>query len=236
MSGVNRKRYLRQTILPDIGAEGQQRLAESSVLIVGLGGLGAPVAAYLTGAGIGRIGLCDADTVSKSNLQRQILYSEAQTGMPKTEAACERLKSMSAHTIFNLHSEGLTSENAVSLVGGYDLVVDCCDNYPTRYLIDDTCRAAGKTWVYGAIGEYAGQVTVFGGNAALHYADIYPDREAMCAQPRRVQGVLGPVPGTIGAIQASEAIKLLAGFGHALDGRMFVLDLREMNSEIINLY
>ena len=232
---MNSDRYARQTMLPEIGEEGQRRLREASVLIVGLGGLGAPVATYLTGAGVGRIGLCDSDTVSESNLQRQILYSEAQTGRPKTEAALERLKAMSSHTVFELHSGGLTPANAARIVEGYDLVADCCDNYPTRYLIDDTCRAAGKAWVYGAIGEYGGQVAVFGGDAGLHYADIYPDRSTLCALPREVRGVLGPVPGAIGAVQAAEAIKLLTGLGHTLDGRMFVLDMRDMNSEIIQL-
>ena len=136
-------RYARQILLPEIGAEGQQRLLRSAVLLVGLGGLGSAVAPALAAAGVGRLGLADPDTVSESNLQRQTLYTEQQIGQPKCEAARERLAALSSHTHFDLHAEGITPENARRIIAGYDLVIDCGDNFPTRYLLDDVCAACG---------------------------------------------------------------------------------------------
>ena len=219
------ERYARQTMLPEIGEQGQRRLSEASVLIVGIGGLGSAAALYLTGAGVGRIGLADADTVSKSNLQRQVLYTEGQVGMPKSAAARERLAALSSHTAFECRPEGITPENARPILDGYDLILDCCDNFPTRYLLDDLCAACRKPWVHGSIGEFYGQVTVFNGRKGRRYRDLYPDRKALCARPRITQGVLGTVPGVIGTLQASEAIKYLCGFGEPLDGRLFTIDL-----------
>lgn len=217
-------RYARQTMLPQLGEEGQRRLRAASVLVVGLGGLGAPVSIYLTGAGVGRIGLCDADTVSLTNLQRQVLYTEGQIGQPKTACARERLAAMSGATAFDVYPEGLTAENADSIIAGYDLVVDCCDNFATRYLIDDACARLGKPWVYGSIGEFNGQLALMGGRRGLRYTALYPDRDALCARPRTVAGVLGPVPGIVGAMQAAEALKWLAGIECALDGTLFAID------------
>lgn len=227
------ERYARQTMLAEIGPQGQQRLAEASVLIVGLGGLGSAVAPYLAGAGIGRLGLADPDTVSASNLPRQTLYTEAQLGEPKASAARERLASLSSATRFDLYPGGLTAENARELAAAYDLVVDCCDNYPTRYLLDDACAAAGHPWVYGSIGAFHGQVALMNGRRGRRYADLYPDREALCRQPRVTAGVLGPVPGVVGAIEASEAIKWIVGFGEPLDGRLLTVDLLTLQTEII---
>lgn len=226
-------RYARQTMLPEIGAEGQRRLAAASVLVVGVGGLGSPVALYLAGAGVGRLGLADPDTVSESNLQRQVLYTEAQLGRPKTEAARERLAALSSTTRFDLHPAGLTAENARALVADYDLVVDCCDNFATRYLLDDACAATGRPWVYGSIGAFHGQVSLFNGRLHRRYAELYPDRETLCALPRTTAGVLGTVPGVVGAIEASEAVKWLVGFGEPLEGRLFTIDLKTMQTEII---
>ncbi len=209
---IDLRRYSRQTMLAEIGEEGQRRLLASSVLIVGLGGLGAAVATYLTGAGVGRIGLCDPDRVSLSNLQRQVLYTEQQIGMPKV---------------------GLTEENGETLAAGYDLLVDCTDNFATRYLIDDICHRLGKPWVYGSIGEFRGQVAVMNHLNGRRYADLYPDREALCALPHKTAGVIGAVPGVIGAMEASEALKLLAGFGNPLDGKLFSIDLLTLSTLII---
>lgn len=228
-------RYSRQTMLADFGHEGQRRLASSAVLIVGLGGLGAPVATYLTAAGVGRLGLCDPDTVSLSNLQRQVLYDETVLGHPKTEAAMQRLSALSPETRFDLWPEGLTPENARDIIADYDLVMDCTDNYAARYLIDDTCSDTGRRWVYGSIGEFNGQIAVMNGRAGVHYADLYPDRRALCGMPRRTAGVLGPVPGVIGAAQAVEALKLLAGCGEPLDGRLAVFDLLSMRMQVLDL-
>lgn len=230
-----RERYARQTMLPEIGPEGQRRLAASSVLLVGVGGLGSPAALYLTGAGVGRLGLADPDTVSESNLQRQVLYTESQIGRPKPAAARERLAALSSSTRFDLHPEGLTAENARELVAAYDLVVECCDNFATRYLLDDACAAAERPWVYGSIGPFEGQASLFNHRRGVRYADLYPDREALCSAPRRTLGVLGSVPAAIGAIEATEALKLLAGMEPSLDGRLFVLDLKNMQCETIAL-
>lgn len=229
-----RERYARQTMLAEIGQEGQRRLAAASVLVVGVGGLGSPAALYLTGAGVGRLGLADPDTVSESNLQRQVLYTESQIGRPKPEAARERLSALSSSTRFDLYPEGLTAENARELVAAYDLVVDCCDNFTTRYLLDDTCAACGKPWVYGSIGAFHGQVSLFNGHTRRRYAELYPDRATLCALPRSTAGVLGTVPGVIGTVEATEAIKWIAGFGEPLDGRLLTIDLKTMQTEIIN--
>ena len=228
-----RERYARQTMLPEIGPEGQRRLAASSVLLVGVGGLGPPAALYLTGAGVGRLGLADPDTVSESNLQRQVLYTESQIGRPKPAAARERLAALSSSTRFDLHPEGLTAENARELVAAYDLVVECCDNFATRYLLDEACAEVGRPWVYGSIGAFHGQVSLFNGRTGRRYTELYPDREALCALPRSTAGVLGTVPGVIGAIEASEAIKWIAGFGEPLEGKLFTIDLKTLQTETI---
>ena len=228
-----RERYARQTMLPEIGREGQRRLAASSVLLVGVGGLGSPAALYLTGAGVGRLGLADLDTVSESNLQRQVLYTESQIGRPKPAAARERLAALSSSTRFDLHPEGLTAENARELVAAYDLVVECCDNFATRYLLDEACAEVGRPWVYGSIGAFNGQVSLFNGRTGRRYTELYPDREALCALPRSTAGVLGTVPGVIGAIEASEAIKWIAGFGEPLEGKLFTIDLKTLQTETI---
>ena len=228
-----RERYARQTMLPEIGPEGQRRLAASSVLLVGGGGLGSPAALYLTGAGVGRLGLADPDTVSESNLQRQVLYTESQIGRPKPTAARERLAALSSSTRFDLHPEGLTAENARELVAAYDLVVECCDNFATRYLLDEACAEVGRPWVYGSIGAFHGQVSLFNGRTGRRYTELYPDREALCALPRSTAGVLGTVPGVIGAIEASEAIKWIAGFGEPLEGKLFTIDLKTLQTETI---
>ena len=227
-------RYSRQVMLPEIGEEGQQKIASSSVLIVGLGGLGSPVSMYLAGAGVGRIGLADPDMVSVTNLQRQILYDVRQTGMLKAEAAAERLSAFSPDTAFETFPTAVTGDNAMSLVEKYDVVVDCCDNFTTRYILDEVCSACGRPLVFGAIGEYSGQVTVLDGRAGKRLSDLYPDRESLCSRPVSVSGVIGPVPGVIGSIQACETLKLLAGFGELLDGRLFVIDLLTLRSDIVD--
>ena len=226
------KRYARQLILPEIGPDGQKRLAEASVLIVGLGGLGTPAATYLTGAGVGRIGLCDHDTVGLANLQRQTLYTEAEIGLPKTECARKRLSAMSAHTAFDTYPRGLLPENARGIIRRYDIVIDCCDNFATRYLIDDSCDAESKPWVYGSISEFGCQIAVMNGSKKLRYTSLFPCCDTLAAIPAASAGVLGTVPGVAGAIQANEAIKFLCGFGETLDGRLYTLDLKTLETNI----
>lgn len=222
-------------MLPEIGEAGQKRLAAARVLVVGLGGLGAPVTTYLTGAGVGIIGLVDGDVVSESNLQRQVLYTEAQIGQPKVACAAKRLHEMSGQTVFRCHSGFLSAGNAAGIIADYDIVVDCCDNFATRYLIDDVCAALGKTWVYGSIGAFHGQVSVMNGSAGVRYKDIYPDRDALESLPAAHGGVVGTVPGVVGALQANEVIKLIVGFGEPLDGRLFTIDLKTLQTNIIEL-
>ncbi|MDE6276887.1 MAG: HesA/MoeB/ThiF family protein [Muribaculaceae bacterium] len=228
------ERYSRQIMLPEIGIDGQRKLCSASVLIVGLGGLGSPVALYLTAAGVATIGLCDKDTVSISNLQRQILYSELSEGLPKTDVAARRLSGLSSHTKFELWSDGLTPENAADIIGAYDLVVDCTDNHATRFLIDDTSAALGKPWVYGAINEFEGRVSTFGIDG-FRYSDLYPDRALLSAMPHAAGAVLGPLPGLVGAIQAAEVMKLLCGFSTNLVGRLLMIDLKSLTFNAINL-
>ncbi len=227
------ERYSRQIMLDGIGESGQQKLREASVLVVGAGGLGAPVTTYLTGAGIGHIGIADPDTVSLSNLQRQTLYREDQVGKRKTECAVERLSSLSSDTRFTIHNEGLTPLNARGLVSGYDLIIDCTDNFATRYLIDETCWAEGKPWVHGAIAEFRGMLSVFNHMKRRRYTDLFPNREEMCGQPPKVTGVIGALPGAVGALQAAEAIKLITGAGEVTEGKLFTIDLLTLHTALI---
>lgn len=230
---MNTERYSRQIMLPEIGSEGQQRLSQASVLIVGGGGLGTPVAGYLGAAGIGRIGIVDNDTVSVSNLQRQILYTEAQTGMPKTGCAAARLRAVNSSLVIDEWPLRLDAGNAADIIGRYDIVADCTDNYATRFIIDDACAALGKVWVHAAIGPLYGQVCVFGGTRRRRLSMLWPEREALCAMPPTVKAALGPVAGTIGAIEALEVIKAVVGIASPLDGALFTIDFKTMQSNII---
>lgn len=232
---MDKERYLRQILLKEIGEEGQKRLNDSSVLIVGVGGLGSIVATYLNGAGIGKIGIVDKDVVSISNLQRQIVYTEAQMGMYKAECAVDFLAKRSSHSVLCSYPDSLEPANASSLIGEYDVVVDCTDNYATRFLIDDTCRNLGKPWIYGAIGEFTGQIGVFDSNTEIRFSDLYPDREYLCSMPPANGGVLGPVPGVIGSIQAMETIKLIVGLSDTLVGKLFTINLLTLETKIIDI-
>ncbi len=229
------ERYARQTMVDGFGQDGQRRLSSASALIVGLGGLGAPVAMYLASSGIGRLGLCDNDTVSLTNLQRQVLYTERDLGQPKTLCAANRLRAMSSATVLDIHPDGLTEDNAAAIIAGYDIVVDCTDNFKTRMLIDAVCAGAGKPWVHGSIDGLYGTVAVFNHRSGRRYTDLYPDADALANARRRVIGTIGPVPGIVGSIQALETIKVLTGCGESLDGQILSLDLNNMSIEKIQL-
>jgi len=229
------QRYARQTALPEIGDEGQRRLLRQSALVVGVGGLGSPVSLYLAAAGVGRIGLVDADTVSESNLQRQVLYTEESVGRSKVEVARERLLALSSHTSIETYDEFLTERNAGTILSRYDAVIDCCDNFATRYLLDDVARQCGKPLVHGSVGGFAGQVAVFLPDAEVRYADLYPEREAMAAAPKASGRILGAVPGIIGSMQAAQTIMLLSGMGASLAGRLFTIDIKTMQTNILEL-
>ncbi len=228
-------RYGRQLVLPEIGPEGQRKLGEAAVLIVGLGGLGSVVSTYLAGAGIGKLILADNDVVSLSNLQRQVLYTEDEVGLTKTGCARRRLHAQSSLLDIETVSEGLTSENAHALISCVDVVVDCTDNFGTRYLIDEVCACCSIPWVYGSIGAFGGQTCVFNYKRALHYTDLYPQSDGLVNLAPSPTGVLGPVPAVIGAIQALEVLKIIAGFGDVLDGRLFTIDLLTLNTDIIQI-
>lgn len=228
-------RYIRQTMLPEIGQEGQRRMRGATVLVVGLGGLGSVVATYLTGAGIGHLILADHDVVSLSNLQRQVLYTESEIGQPKAECAVRRLSAQSSATVFEAVCCGLTADNAGQLVSRADVVVDCTDNFGTRYLIDGVCADCGRPWVYGSIGAFGGQVSVFNHLSGRRYADLFPDREKLCTFDASAAGVIGPVPAVVGAVEALEVMKLIAGFGEVFDGRLFMIDLLTLKTNIIDI-
>lgn len=228
-------RYIRQTALPEIGEEGQKKIQQTRVLLVGVGGLGSASALYLTAAGIGCLGLIDDDSVNLSNLQRQVLYTEEEIGLSKANCAARRLKALNQQLTVQAYNERLTTANARSIISEYDIVVDGCDNYSTRYLINDTCLALGKPYVYGAIQEFEGQVSVFGyGNHPRSYRELYP-HEANMTRLEPVKAVIGTTPAIIGSVQANEVLKIIAGYGEVLSGKLWTIDLRNLQTFMLNL-
>jgi molybdopterin/thiamine biosynthesis adenylyltransferase len=229
-------RYDRQILLPEIGEEGQEKLKAAKVLIVGVGGLGSPIALYLAGAGVGTIGLVDDDVVSISNLQRQVLYSEEELGDFKAVCAAIRLTALNSEIKINSCPGRLSKENAQELINAYDIIVDGCDNFVTRYLINDSCMALGKPYVYGAISGFEGQVSVFNyGDNPKNYRDLYPDEEEMLRLPPPSKGVMGVTPAITGSVQATEVLKIICGFGEVLAGKLWTIDLRTWQSNIFSL-
>lgn len=219
------RRYSRQAILPDVGLGGQLKLKRASVLLIGAGGLGSPAAIYLAAAGVGRIGLVDDDIVDLSNLHRQVLYGTRDVGRKKVRAAAERLESLNPRVSVELHDTRLTSGNAIELVAGYDIVLDGTDNFPARYLINDACVLSKKPMVYGGVYHFGGQAAVFDSTRGPCYRCVLPEPPALDSVPGCAQaGVLGVLPGIIGAIQAAEAIKLILGLGSPLVDRMIFYD------------
>ena len=230
------ERYNRQIILPELGEEGQQRIQRAKVLIVGVGGLGSPVSLYLTGAGVGTIGLMDDDVVSISNLQRQILYTENEVGQPKVHCAAQRLQALNGNIEVHAYPFRLNRENARRLIADYDIVVDGCDNFSTRYLISDSCSALRKPYVYGAIQGFEGQVSVFCyGDRPKTYRDLFPDETATLQMPAPDNSVIGVTPAVVGSVEASETLKLICGYGEVLAGKLWTVDLRTMQSFILLL-
>ncbi len=214
---------------------GQQRLLQSSVLIVGVGGLGSPIALYLAAAGVGRIGLVDSDVVSESNLQRQVLYRECEVGELKVECARRRLLELNSQVTVECHAVRFDSATARDLVSKYDIVVDGCDNFATRYLIDDCCAELGRPYVYGSIGAFRGQVSLFNYEGGCRYRDLYPDEESVVSQPLATMGVMGVVPGVVGCVEAAEVVKVITGCGVTLRNRLYTVDLLTMESLILEL-
>lgn len=226
-----RRRYARHVALPHVGIDGQERLKAASVLVVGLGGLGAPAALYLAAAGIGRLGLADFDCVDESNLQRQVLYGTSDVGSPKVDAARARLHDVNPHVELHRHGEMLTSANALALVGAYDVIVDGTDQFAARYLINDACVIAGRPNVHGSVHRFEGQVSVFAVRGGPCYRCLFPEPPAPGTVPSCADGgVLGVLPGIIGSMQAAEAIKLVVGAGTPLIGRLLSFDALTMRS------
>ncbi|CAN7326241.1 HesA/MoeB/ThiF family protein [Caulobacter sp. LjRoot300] len=215
------ERYARHLVLREIGGPGQQKLKAARVLVVGAGGLGAPAALYLAAAGVGTLGLVDADTVSLSNLQRQVLFATADTGRPKVEAAAEHLTALNPHLTIETHPVWLGEANARAVISGYDLVLDGTDDFATRFAVSDACLAEGKALVSGALGRWTGQVGVFQGQPCYRclVPEIPPDAET-CA----LIGVVGALAGVIGSMMALEAVKVITGAGQSLAGRLLIYD------------
>jgi adenylyltransferase/sulfurtransferase len=212
-------------ILPEIGVEGQEKLRRAKVLVVGAGGLGSPVSIYLAAAGVGTIGLVDFDKVDATNLHRQILYGTSAVGRPKLDAARERLEDLNDEIRIVTHDARLTSENALEILGGYDVIVDGTDNFATRYLVNDACVLLGKPNVYGSIFRFDGQVSVFGTKEGPCYRCLYPTPPPPHLVPSCAEGgVLGVLPGVVGTLQATETIKLITGAGETLAGRLLLFD------------
>lgn len=229
LSAEERARYLRQLILPEVGERGQIDLKKARVLIVGLGGLGSPVALYLAAAGVGHLGLIDPDSVDSSNLQRQILYGENDRGNLKTKAAKRRLLDLNPHIEIVEYPERFSPQNAEQLVRAHDVVIDGADNFATRYLVNDACVFAGKPNVHAAIHRFEGRVAVFWSARGGCYRCLYPAPPPPDAVPNCAEaGVLGVLPGLVGCLQAAEAIKLILGIGEPLINRMLCLNALSM--------
>src|SRR6266571_1735314 len=222
-------RYSRHLIMPEVGMEGQLKLKQAKVLCIGTGGLGAPLGLYLAAAGVGRLGLVDFDVVDFTNLQRQVTFGTSDVGRPKIEAARERLSNLNPEIQIATHETKLTSENALEILREYDIIVDGTDNFPTRYLVNDACVLLGKPNVYGSIFRFEGQASVFGLPEGPCYRCLYPEPPPPGMVPSCAEGgVLGILPGIVGVIQATEAIKLIIGKGRPLIGRLMLYDALEM--------
>jgi adenylyltransferase/sulfurtransferase len=229
-------RYSRHLIMPEVGMEGQQRLKAASVLMIGTGGLGAPLGLYLAAAGVGRLGLVDFDVVDASNLQRQVIHGTSDVGRPKIASARDRLQDINPHIEIETHETKLTSENALGLFVNYDLVVDGTDNFPTRYLVNDACVLTGKPNVYGSIFRFEGQAAVFWAERGACYRCLYPEPPPPGLVPSCAEGgVLGVLPGIVGAIQANEAIKIILGAPDILVNRLLLFDAWRMRFRELKL-
>ncbi len=230
------ERYSRHLILPEVGLEGQKRLKAASVLCIGTGGLGSPLLLYLAAAGIGRIGIVDFDVVDTSNLQRQVIHGTSWVGKPKIESAKNRIHEINPYCQVDLYETRISSENALDIIRPYDVVIDGTDNFPTRYLTNDACVLLNKPNVYGSIFRFEGQATVFNYEGGPNYRDLYPEPPPPGMVPSCAEGgVLGILPGIIGIIQATEAVKIILGKGTTLSGRLLLYDALNMKFRELKL-
>lgn len=229
-------RYSRHLLIPEVGLEGQKKLKASSALVIGTGGLGSPVALYLAAAGIGRIGLVDFDVVDESNLQRQVIHGTATVGQLKVESAKARLQDLNPDIQVEIYNEPFTSENAFRIAENYDILIDGTDNFPTRYLTNDVCVLLGKPNIYGSIFRFDGQASVFDARVGPCYRCLFPEPPPPGLVPSCAEGgVLGVLPGTIGTIQATEALKVLLGIGAPLVGKLMLYNALDMSFDFVNL-
>ena len=223
-------RYSRHLIMPEVALDGQKKLKMAKVLTVGTGGLGSPLALYLAAAGVGTIGIVDFDVVDESNLQRQIIHGTSDVGRPKVQSAHDKIKDINPNVEVRVHEEALTSENALEIFRDYDVIVDGTDNFPTRYLVNDACVLLGKPNVYGSIFRFEGQASVFWAEEGPCYRCLYPEPPPPGLVPSCAEGgVLGILPGAIGIVQATEAVKLILGIGEPLIGRLMLYDALGMS-------
>ena len=229
LSAEEIQRYSRHLIMPEVGVDGQRKLKAASVLCIGAGGLGSPAAMYLAAAGIGRLGIVDFDVVDFSNLQRQLLHGTPDVGRSKLESARTRLNALNPHVQIDTYETLLSSDNALELFAPYDVILDGTDNFPTRYLVNDACVIAGKPNAYGSIFRFEGQASVFATKDGPCYRCLYPEPPPPGLVPSCAEGgVLGVLPGIIGVIQATEAVKLILGVGEPLIGRFMIYDALKM--------
>ncbi|WP_421919122.1 HesA/MoeB/ThiF family protein [Marinifilum sp.] len=225
------ERYNRHIILSEIGVEGQKKLLDAKVLVVGAGGLGAPALQYLVAAGVGNIGIVDADTVSLSNLQRQILYRENQIDQSKAEQAKQTLNQLNSDVQITTYPFMIDDTNAEEIISGYDLIVGATDNFESRKCIDRISKQQGKAFVHGSIGEFEGQISVLNHNGGPSYFDLFSDTPDETTMPL---GVLGVLPGIIGSMQACEVIKIILGIGDVLSGKLLIYDALTHNTNVVN--
>jgi len=236
LSPAEIRRYSRQLILPEVGMEGQCRLKAARVLLVGAGGLGSPIALYLAAAGVGTLGMVDSDVVDETNLQRQILHFTDDVGRSKLASAAAKVRAINPNVLFVPHETRLTSANALEILGGYDLVIDGTDNYPARYLVNDACVLLGKPNVYGSIFRFEGQLSLFDARVGPCYRCLHPEPPPPGLVPSCAEaGVLGVLPGLIGLLQATEAVKYIIGTGESMVGRLLLVDALAMQFREVRL-
>jgi len=236
LSDTEQNRYARHLILDEVGIEGQEKIKNASILCVGSGGLGAPLLMYLAAAGVGKIGIVDFDRVEISNLQRQIIHGDSNLGQEKVESAAARMADINPHISIQTYNVAFTSDNALEIAQGYDLIVDGTDNFPTRYLINDVSEILGIPNIYGSVYKFEGQASVFNYQGGPTYRDLYPDPPPPEMVPNCAEGgVLGVLPGLIGMIQATETLKVILGLGETLSGRLLLYDAKKMSFRELKL-
>ncbi len=227
------ERYNRQIILPGIGIKGQEKIKKAKILVIGAGGLGSPVLLYLSGAGVGNIGIIDNDIVEETNLQRQILYSTNEIGQKKIDIAKQKLQSLNPNIKFDIYDQKLDNDNANKIINKYDIIIDCPDNFETRYICSDTCSELNKIHVFGSIFKYEGQVSVFNYNNGPTYRTLFPDKGK---PPKNIdKGVFGILPGIIGSMQANEALKIITGVGEVLSGKLLIINTLTYLTTIVKI-